>query len=110
MVVLLDTCGVGRCVDNENSYECHCPLGRVGTHCEVEVTIYEPAFRKNAYVAYPALKSPRRLKINLKIKPKDLSDAILMYTAQDPEGHGNFVSLAIKDKHVEFKYDVGNGK
>ncbi|KAK9737087.1 Laminin EGF domain [Popillia japonica] len=103
------TCGVGRCIDNEYSYECHCPLGRAGSHCEREVSIYEPAFTKNAYVAYPALKLPRRLKINLKIKPKDLTDAILMYSAQDSEGHGNFISLAIKDEHVEFRYDVGNG-
>lgn len=73
------------------------------------MSIYEPAFTKNAYVAYPALKLPRRLKINLKIKPKDLTDAILMYSAQDSEGHGNFISLAIKDEHVEFRYDVGNG-
>lgn len=32
-----------------------------------------------------------------------------MYSAQDAEGHGNFVSLAIKDKRVEFRYDAGNG-
>ena len=46
----------------------------------------------------------------MKIKPRDTSDGILLYAAETNEGHGDFMSLAIKDKHLEFRFDNGQGK
>lgn len=107
---LLDVCGPGRCIDKENSFECQCPFGRAGARCEKEIQINEPAFSDDAYVAYPPPKPHRRLKMSLKIKPRDLSDGLILYCGETDEGHGDFASLSIKDRHLEFRYDSGNGK
>lgn len=72
--------------------------------------MYEPAFSDDAYVAYQAPKQQRKLKVSLKVKPSDLNDGILLYSGETEEGHGDFVSLAIRDRRIEFRFDAGNGK
>lgn len=94
-------------MDNENSFDCLCPLGRAGRRCEREITINEPAFSNDAYIAYPTPKAQRRLKVSLKVKPNDANDGLLLYSSETDEGHGDFVSLAVKDKHIEFSFHVG---
>ncbi|XP_017768750.1 PREDICTED: basement membrane-specific heparan sulfate proteoglycan core protein-like isoform X5 [Nicrophorus vespilloides] len=103
------TCGTGRCVDSEDSYTCQCPLSKGGKHCEKELNISEPAFSRNSYLAYNTPTQLRRLKISMKIKPKDLSDGVIAYCGENDEGDGDFISLAIKDRRIEFRFDVGNG-
>ncbi|XP_076269824.1 terribly reduced optic lobes isoform X47 [Rhynchophorus ferrugineus] len=104
------SCGVGRCIDTENGYQCQCPLGRGGKHCEKVIQVIEPAFSNGAYIAYPPLRPLRRTKIEMKIKPRDNSDGILLYAAETNEGHGDFISLAIKDRHLELRFDNGQVK
>lgn len=45
----------------------------------------------------------------LNFNPLDDTDGILMYCSQSDEGLGDFVALVIKNKHVEFRYDIGSG-
>lgn len=45
----------------------------------------------------------------LNFNPLDNEDGILMYCAQSDEGLGDFVALIIKEKRVEFRYDIGSG-
>lgn len=47
--------------------------------------------------------------MNLKIKPRDLNDGVLLYCGESEEGYGHFTSLALKNKHLEFRFDVGSG-
>ncbi|XP_064212839.1 basement membrane-specific heparan sulfate proteoglycan core protein [Tribolium castaneum] len=101
------TCGTGRCLDNDSGFDCLCPMGRAGRRCEREISVNEPAFSNGAYIAYPVPKLQRRFKAALKIKPTDNRDGILLYCAETDEGHGDFVSLAIKDRHIEFNFNVG---
>lgn len=49
------------------------------------------------------------MKIALNFNPLDNKDGILMYCAQSDEGLGDFVALIIKDKCIEFRYDIGSG-
>ncbi|KAK9869716.1 hypothetical protein WA026_003454 [Henosepilachna vigintioctopunctata] len=102
------SCGSGRCVDNEVDFECICPMGKSGRRCEKDIEVEEPAFQNDAYIAYNVPKQ-RRLKYSLKFKPNSTSDGILLYCAETEEGHGDFASLSLKDQHVEFRFDVGNG-
>lgn len=105
---VVDACGTGRCVDTENSFECLCPLGRAGRRCEREITINEPAFSNGAYIAYPPLKtSSRRFKVALKIKANNGSDGVLLYSGETDEGYGDFVSLAVRNRHLEFTFNAG---
>ena len=50
------------------------------------------------------------MKIALKFSAKDTTDGLLLYCAQNEDGQGDFVSLAIKDGRVEFRFDTGSGK
>nr|CAD7571475.1 unnamed protein product [Timema californicum] len=102
-------CGTGRCVNNDEGFKCYCPFGKSGNQCENDVDIIEPAFSDEAYLAYPTPKALRRLKLSLKFNPTDADDALLLYCAQDEDGNGDYTSLAIKDKRLEFKFDTGSG-
>ena len=44
----------------------------------------------------------------MRIKPHEVRDGLLAYSAQMDDG-GDFASLAIKDRRVEFRYDSGSG-
>ncbi|XP_063241894.1 basement membrane-specific heparan sulfate proteoglycan core protein isoform X7 [Bacillus rossius redtenbacheri] len=102
-------CGSGRCVNKDEGFLCYCPYGKIGDRCENNIDIIEPAFADDAYVAYPTPKALRRLKVTLKFKPETTDDGVLMYCAQSEDGNGDFTSLAIKDKKLEFKFDTGSG-
>ena len=45
----------------------------------------------------------------LKFNAADAQDGLLMYCAQSEDGHGDFTSLAIRDKRLEFRFDTGSG-
>ena len=45
----------------------------------------------------------------MKFKSTDEEDGILMYVSQSDEGLGDFAAVIIKDRHVEFRFDVGSG-
>lgn len=45
----------------------------------------------------------------MKIKPEDLKDGIFMYCGNDDDGLRDFVSLAVKDGGIEFKYNNDSG-
>jgi hypothetical protein len=51
-----------------------------------------------------------RLKMALKFNPADAEDGLLMYCAQSEDGQGDFTSLAIREKRLEFRFDTGSGK
>lgn len=34
---------------------------------------------------------------------------LLLYNGQKTDGRGDFVSLALRDRHLEFRYDLGKG-
>ncbi|XP_076237238.1 basement membrane-specific heparan sulfate proteoglycan core protein-like isoform X3 [Calliopsis andreniformis] len=103
-------CGEGKCEDKETGFECYCPHGKTGSRCESTIKIYEPAFRDDkSFIAHETPKALRRLKVALNFNPLDNSDGILMYCSQSDEGLGDFVALVVKDRHVEFRYDIGSG-
>lgn len=45
----------------------------------------------------------------MNFNPSDNGDGILMYCSQSDEGYGDFVALVIKDRLVEFRFDIGSG-
>lgn len=51
-----------------------------------------------------------RMRMAMKVKPKEIKDGLLVYCAQTEDGAGDFSSLAIKNKRVEFRFDSGSGK
>ncbi|XP_071516712.1 basement membrane-specific heparan sulfate proteoglycan core protein-like isoform X3 [Panulirus ornatus] len=102
-------CGTGRCVNKPQGFECYCPFGKIGERCEQDITIYEPAFGDGAYMAYETPRALKRFAVDLNFKPQTLDDGILMYCAQQDRGEGDFASLAIRNKRLEFRFDAGSG-
>ncbi|XP_024936745.1 basement membrane-specific heparan sulfate proteoglycan core protein [Cephus cinctus] len=103
-------CGQGRCYNNETGFTCLCPYGTGGDRCERFVNVNEPAFHdNNAYLAYTTPKAIRRLKFSIHFNPSDNGDGILMYSSESEDGLGDFAALIIKDRHVEFRFDIGSG-
>lgn len=47
--------------------------------------------------------------MSMRIKPRDVKDSLLVYAAQTDDGQGDFSSLTIKEKHIEFRFDSGSG-
>ena len=45
----------------------------------------------------------------MRIKPHQVRDGLLAYSAQTEDGQGDFSSLTIKDRKIEFRYDSGSG-
>jgi hypothetical protein len=104
-------CGEGRCVNKAGGgFDCYCPFGKSGLRCEKEIIIIEPALSDDAYIAYPTPKDTlRKMNLEMKIKPRKLEDGLLMYSAQSYDGQGDFASLAIRNKTIEFRFDTGSG-
>ncbi|XP_044579347.1 basement membrane-specific heparan sulfate proteoglycan core protein isoform X6 [Cotesia glomerata] len=103
-------CGQGNCIEKESGYECYCPHGTSGQHCEHSNEIHQPSFHNdNSFLAYSRPKSVRRFKLTMNFNPSDNGDGILMYCSQSDEGHGHFIALVIKDRLVEFRFDIGSG-
>lgn len=51
-----------------------------------------------------------RNKIALRFNAADTSNGLLLYCAENDDGTGDFISISLRDRHVEFKYDSGSGK
>ncbi|GFR30669.1 pikachurin, partial [Trichonephila clavata] len=101
-------CGEGRCTNRlGGGFDCFCPLRRTGVRCEKD--IFEPAFSDDAYIAYPTPNALTTLKMNMRVKPRTLDDCLVAYCAQYEDGSGDFISIAIRNKSVEFRFDMGLG-
>ncbi|XP_050723887.1 basement membrane-specific heparan sulfate proteoglycan core protein-like isoform X5 [Eriocheir sinensis] len=102
-------CGLGRCVNKPGGFECYCPFGKIGERCEQDIAIYEPAFGDESYIAYPRPWARQRFAVDMNFKPETLDDGVLMYCAQRESGSGDFTSLAIRNKRLEFRFNSGSG-
>ncbi|XP_066903525.1 basement membrane-specific heparan sulfate proteoglycan core protein isoform X5 [Halyomorpha halys] len=101
-------CGEGYCENTDKGYICKCQLGLAGPHCEHRIQIRTPYFQDNSYIAYPTPRSTEKLDITLKLHPLDSRDALILYAAQNDFGSGNYLSLAIKDRRLEFRMETGS--
>lgn len=45
----------------------------------------------------------------MSFNPADNGDGILIYSSHSDEGLGDFAALVIRDRHVEFRFDIGSG-
>ncbi|XP_074655738.1 basement membrane-specific heparan sulfate proteoglycan core protein-like [Tubulanus polymorphus] len=105
-------CGVrGKCYDLPNQgIRCACPIGKSGNRCQQGVIIEDPAFDQTSYIAYDPLQDASQgVMIKLLFKANTLDDAILLYNGQRRDGGGDFLSLTIRDRRIELRYDSGSG-
>lgn len=100
------------CIDLPSaSFACVCSTNATGPLCETEVAtkLYEiPAFDGRSYVRLKPLKAYHKLSVEIEFKTYSLN-GIILYDQQKANGLGDFVSLAIVNGYVEFRYNLGNG-
>ncbi|CAB0041271.1 unnamed protein product, partial [Trichogramma brassicae] len=100
------------CIDLPGStYTCQCHEDYTGFHCDEPVNRrdYEVAsFDGKSYVRMNKLKGYFKISIDVEFKTY-AENGILMYNQQKVDGTGDFVSLAIVDGFVQFRYNLGNG-
>lgn len=44
--------------------------------------------------------------MSLKINPSSLADGVILYAAQNNQGIGQFMSLTLKNRQLEFRHTV----
>ncbi|KAK6966048.1 basement membrane-specific heparan sulfate proteoglycan core protein, partial [Biomphalaria glabrata] len=101
----------GRCVNlPQGGYSCACPLRLTGDRCSRTIQIADPAFDRTSFISYDTIKGGlMTLSIKLDFNPRRLEDGIILYNAQKADGKQDFIALVVKDRHLEFRFDVGSG-
>lgn len=100
------------CIDLPSStFTCLCATNYTGQLCDQEIIHKKytiPAFDGRSYVRMKPLKAYHKLSIEVEFKTYS-HDGILLYNQQNIDGQGDFISLAIVNGYVEFRYNLGNG-
>ncbi|XP_076964137.1 agrin-like [Callospermophilus lateralis] len=99
--------------------KCECPAGRRGTLCQTVSEMDGSAqpfladFHGFSYLELRGLHTfERDLGEKMALEVVFLArgpSGLLLYNGQKTDGKGDFVSLALHDQHLEFRYDLGKG-
>ena len=67
-----------------------------------------PAFAGMSYIQLKGIqKAEKKLLIDIEFRSQT-ADGILLYTGQNLDGSGDFISLSLKDSYVEFRLETSN--
>uniref|UniRef100_A0A8C3UFV7 Agrin n=1 Tax=Catharus ustulatus TaxID=91951 RepID=A0A8C3UFV7_CATUS len=95
----------------QGGHLCACPMGRHGDSCE-QVTEQEqsgpflPQFSGSSYLELNGLQSFMSMELVFLAKSPT---GMIFYNGQKSDGKGDFVSLALREGHLEYRYDLGKG-
>ncbi|XP_042637513.1 agrin [Orycteropus afer afer] len=102
----------------EGGAKCECPLGRGGTLCQTvlerdDSLPFLADFNGFSYLELKGLQTfERDLGEKMALEVVFLArgpNGLLLYNGQKTDGRGDFVSLALHSRHLEFRYDLGKG-
>ncbi|CAL4063227.1 unnamed protein product [Meganyctiphanes norvegica] len=96
--------------EGRGQYSCQCPPRATGVHCEEELPLpYQtPAFSGTSFIEISKIKAYNKVQIELEFRTFT-ENGILLYSQQQKEGSGDFISLSLVDGYVEFRYNLGSG-
>ncbi|XP_072011994.1 agrin isoform X5 [Engystomops pustulosus] len=102
----------------EGGAKCECPMGREGEFCEKmsdqDLNLpFLPHFNGYSYLELKGLQTfatdiTDKLSMEVVFLASNPS-GLLFYNGQKTDGKGDFVSLALHDGHLEYRYDLGKG-
>ncbi|OXB76735.1 UNVERIFIED_CONTAM: hypothetical protein H355_007010 [Colinus virginianus] len=99
------------CVNDydQGGSRCHCNLGKGGETCTEDITIQYPQFYGYSYITFEPLKnSYQTFQITLEFRAES-EDGLLLYCGENEHGRGDFMSLAIIRRSVQFRFNCGTG-
>uniref|UniRef100_A0A3B3Q675 EGF like, fibronectin type III and laminin G domains n=1 Tax=Paramormyrops kingsleyae TaxID=1676925 RepID=A0A3B3Q675_9TELE len=106
----------GTCRPRWDEYECDCPLGYDGRHCQKVVTdaIETPQFIGRSYLTYDKKDILRRVsgsRTNVFMRFKSTAkDGLLLWRGDGPmRVNTDFLSLGLQDGAIVFSYNLGSG-
>ncbi|XP_074526385.1 pikachurin isoform X3 [Halichoeres trimaculatus] len=106
----------GTCRPKWDTYECDCPLGYDGRHCQKAVTeaIEIPQFIGRSYLTYDSrdiLKRVSGARTNLFMRFKSTAkDGLLLWRGDSPmRPNSDFLSMGLQDGALIFSYNLGSG-
>ncbi|KAK7579954.1 hypothetical protein V9T40_000583 [Parthenolecanium corni] len=101
-----------QCKDRSNGeFQCICPPAFTGILCEISVIKHDieiPAFSGQSFIQLKPLKAYQKFSVEIEFKSYT-ENGILLYSQQRVDGAGDFLSLALINGFVEFRYNLGNG-
>lgn len=88
---------------------CHCNLGKGGESCSEDIVIQYPQFFGHSYVTFEPLKnSYQAFQITLEFRA-EAEDGLLLYCGENEHGRGDFMSLAVIQRSLQFRFNCGTG-
>ncbi|KFV84292.1 Pikachurin, partial [Struthio camelus australis] len=88
---------------------CHCNLGKGGDACTEDIIIQYPQFSGYSYITFEPLKnSYQKFQITLEFRAES-EDGLLLYCGENEHGRGDFMSLAIIRRNLQFRFNCGTG-
>ncbi|XP_036623838.1 pikachurin [Trichosurus vulpecula] len=99
------------CVNDYNlgGSRCHCNLGKGGENCAEDIFIQYPQFFGYSYLTLEPLKnSYQAFQITLQFRA-ETEDGLLLYCGENEHGRGDFMSLAIIRRSLQFRFNCGTG-
>ncbi|XP_077203122.1 pikachurin isoform X1 [Paroedura picta] len=97
-----------------NDYErsgsrCHCNLGKGGETCTEDVNIQYPQFFGYSYITFEPLKnSYQTFQISVEFR-SEAEDGLLLYCGENEHGRGDFMSVAVVRRSIQFRFNCGTG-
>ncbi|XP_051154479.1 agrin-like isoform X3 [Leptopilina boulardi] len=100
------------CIDlPSGTFVCICKPNYTGLLCDEEINRRDydiPSFDGKSYVRMNRLKAYHKFNIEVEFITY-AENGIILYNQQKADGSGDYVSLAIVDGFIQFKYNLGNG-
>ncbi|OCU02588.1 pikachurin isoform X2 [Xenopus laevis] len=89
--------------------QCHCNLGKGGGTCENDINVQFPQFYGHSYMTFEPLKnSYQTFQITVEFRAQS-DDGLLLYCGENEYGRGDFMSVAIIRRTVQFRFNCGTG-
>ncbi|XP_072272714.1 pikachurin isoform X1 [Pyxicephalus adspersus] len=89
--------------------QCHCNLGKGGETCEEDINVQYPQFYGHSYMTFEPLKnSYQTFQITVEFRSQG-DDGLLLYCGENEYGRGDFMSVSIIRRSVQFRYNCGTG-
>ncbi|XP_064423970.1 basement membrane-specific heparan sulfate proteoglycan core protein isoform X9 [Latimeria chalumnae] len=93
-----------------HGYSCRCHLGKSGDKCMDGTLVTSPSFNgHDSFISYPPLTNIHyELRIDLEFKPVGPT-GLLFFSGGRKTKVEDFISVAMINKHIEFRYELGSG-
>ncbi|KAF8569324.1 hypothetical protein P879_00433, partial [Paragonimus westermani] len=98
-------------ITSASTFECLCPLGTSGTHCQQNQPVYLPQYSGlRSYTEYKGLQHTSRSETTLEITFKPVSsEGLILYQGFKDNRRGDFLAILIRAAQVEVLFDLGSG-